>query len=58
MPREEQRPSSYHAGLLLTRAIIEHGLWKRARESGSNVNEVYVRRLRAKLSPHGESSLM
>jgi len=58
VPREEWRPRYYHAGLLLTRAIIEHALWERARESGSNVIEVHVRRLRTKLSPRGESSLM
>ncbi len=47
-----------NAGRLLTRAMIEDALWERDRESGSNVIEVYIRRLRAKLSPNGEPALI
>jgi DNA-binding response OmpR family regulator len=48
-----------HAGRLISRRTIEDALWERDRESGaSNVIDVYVRRLRAKLSEHGESPLI
>jgi DNA-binding response OmpR family regulator len=47
-----------NAGLLLTRPMIEAALWERDRETASNLIEVYVRRLRAKLSPHGEPPLI
>ncbi len=47
-----------NAGLLLTRPMIEAALWERDRETASNLIEVYVRRLRAKLSPHGEPALI
>jgi two-component system OmpR family response regulator len=45
-------------GLLLTRAMLEDALWESDRETSSNVIEVYVRRLRTKLSPHGEPELI
>ena len=46
-----------HAGKLVTRPMIEDALWERDRESGSsNVIDVYVRRLRVKLTEHGEPS--
>jgi two-component system, OmpR family, response regulator len=44
-----------HPGALLTRRQLEDSLWELDRESGSNVIEVYVGRLRRKLSPDGES---
>lgn len=47
-----------NAGLLLTRRMIEDALWERDRETASNLIEVYVRRLRAKLSPAGEPDLI
>ena len=47
-----------NAGLLLTRTMIEAALWERDRDTASNLIEVYVRRLRAKLSPDGETSLI
>jgi two-component system OmpR family response regulator len=48
-----------HAGRLVTRRTIEDALWERDRESGaSNVIDVYVRRLRAKLSERGEPPLI
>jgi DNA-binding response OmpR family regulator len=47
-----------NAGRLVTRAMIEDALWERDRESGSNVIEVYIRRLRTKLSPSGEPPLI
>jgi DNA-binding response OmpR family regulator len=47
-----------NAGLLLTRPMIEAALWERDRHTASNLIEVYVRRLRAKLSPHGEPPLI
>lgn len=47
-----------NAGLLLTRQMLENALWESGRETTSNVIEVYVRRLRTKLSPDGESELI
>jgi DNA-binding response OmpR family regulator len=47
-----------NAGLLLTRPMIEAALWERDRDTASNLIEVYVRRLRTKLSPHGEPPLI
>ena len=47
-----------NAGLLLTRPMIEAALWERGRDTASNLIEVYVRRLRTKLSPHGEPGLI
>ncbi|PZR58574.1 MAG: DNA-binding response regulator [Candidatus Meridianibacter frigidus] len=45
-------------GLLVTRAMLENALWETDRDTTSNVIEVYVRRLRAKLSPAGEAQLL
>ncbi len=47
-----------HPGRLLTRAMLEDALWDRDRETISNVIDVYVRRLRAKLSERGEPPLI
>jgi DNA-binding response OmpR family regulator len=47
-----------NAGRLVTRRMIEEALWDRERDTSSNVIEVYVRRLRAKLSPAGEPPLI
>ncbi|HTJ25074.1 MAG TPA: response regulator transcription factor [Candidatus Limnocylindria bacterium] len=47
-----------NAGLLVTRPMLEDALWERDRESGSNVIEVYVRRLRLKLTEGGEPPLI
>jgi DNA-binding response OmpR family regulator len=47
-----------NAGLLLTRPMIEDALWEPGRDTESNLIEVYVRRLRAKLSPNGEANLI
>ena len=47
-----------NAGLLLTRPMIENALWEPGRDTESNLIEVYVRRLRAKLSPSGEPNLI
>lgn len=47
-----------NVGILVTRAMIEDALWERDRETVSNLIEVYVRRLRTKLSPHGEPALI
>jgi DNA-binding response OmpR family regulator len=43
-------------GRLLTRAMFEDALWERDRETTSNIIDVYVRKLRLKLSVDGESS--
>lgn len=47
-----------NCGLLLTRNMLENALWENDRETTSNVIEVYVRRLRTKLSPGGEPELI
>jgi DNA-binding response OmpR family regulator len=47
-----------NAGLLLTRAMLEDALWERDRDTNSNVIDVYVRRLRMKLSEAGEEPLI
>ncbi|MBC5828808.1 MAG: response regulator transcription factor [Candidatus Eremiobacteraeota bacterium] len=47
-----------NAGLVVTRTMLEDALWETDRDTNSNVIEVYVRRLRSKLSPNGESSLL
>lgn len=47
-----------NAGLLITRAMLEDALWETTRDSASNVIEVYVRKLRGKLSPNAEPSLI
>jgi DNA-binding response OmpR family regulator len=46
-------------GLLVTRTMLENALWERDRTTASNLIEVYIRRLRAKLSGvQGESPLI
>jgi len=45
-------------GLLITRPMLENALWERDRETESNVIEVYVRRLRVKLSVGDEPPLI
>lgn len=47
-----------NTGLLLTRNMLEDALWENDRETSSNVIEVYVRRLRTKLSPGAEMELI
>jgi DNA-binding response OmpR family regulator len=47
-----------NAGLLVTRPMLENALWERDRETTSNLIEVYMRRLRAKLGAAGEPSLI
>jgi two-component system, OmpR family, response regulator len=47
-----------HAGALITRAMLEDALWERDRYTASNVIEVYVRKLRVKLSENGEPPLI
>jgi DNA-binding response OmpR family regulator len=38
--------------------MIEDALWEPGRDTESNIIEVYIRRLRAKLSPSGEPNLI
>jgi DNA-binding response OmpR family regulator len=45
-------------GLLITRTMLENALWERDRTTASNLIEVYIRRLRAKLGAAGEQSLI
>ena len=45
-------------GLLVTRTMLEDALWERDRATASNLIEVYIRRLRAKLSPGNEAPLI
>jgi DNA-binding response OmpR family regulator len=47
-----------NAGLLVTRPMLENALWERDRETTSNLIEVYMRRLRAKLGAAGEPPLI
>ncbi len=47
-----------NSGLLITRPMLENALWERDRDTASNIIEVYVRRLRSKLSPHREPTLI
>jgi DNA-binding response OmpR family regulator len=47
-----------NAGRLLSRAMIEDALFDRRSETVSNVVEVYVSRLRSKLTVSGESQLL
>jgi two-component system OmpR family response regulator len=47
-----------NAGRLVTRPMLEDALWERDRDTESNVIEVYVRRLRLKLSAPGEAPLI
>jgi two-component system copper resistance phosphate regulon response regulator CusR len=44
--------------LLITREMLEDALWERGRDTASNVIEVYIRRLRAKLGGEGERALI
>lgn len=43
---------------ILTRQVLENRLWDHDREYGSNLLDVYARRLRNKLSEGGESQLL
>ncbi len=47
-----------HPGRVLTRAMIEDELWTVDKANASNVVDVYVRRLRAKLEAGGETRLL
>jgi len=47
-----------NAGRLVTRPMIEDALFHRESEAVSNVVEVYVSRLRAKLTAGGEAQLL
>lgn len=47
-----------NTGLLITRPMLENALWERDRETASNLIEVYVRRLRAKLGALGGQQLI
>jgi DNA-binding response OmpR family regulator len=47
-----------NVGLLLSREMLEDALWEQDRDTASNVIEVYVRRLRAKLSVRDEAPLI
>jgi DNA-binding response OmpR family regulator len=47
-----------NAGVIVSRRMLEDALWERDRETASNLIEVYIRRLRVKLSPGGEPDLI
>jgi two-component system OmpR family response regulator len=47
-----------NAGRLITRRMIEDALFERESETTSNVVEVYVSRLRAKLTTGGAPQLL
>ena len=47
-----------NAGILITRRMLEDALWERDRDTESNVIEVYVRRLRLKLTAGGGTPLI
>jgi DNA-binding response OmpR family regulator len=47
-----------HPGRVMTRTMIEDALWTVDNASASNVVDVYVRRLRAKLEAEGEIRLL
>jgi DNA-binding response OmpR family regulator len=47
-----------HPGRVMTRAMIEDALWTIDKANASNVVDVYVRRLRAKLEAAGEIRLL
>jgi two-component system copper resistance phosphate regulon response regulator CusR len=47
-----------NAGLLITRTMIETALWTHDAEVTSNVIDVYIRRLRAKLTSKSHPSLL
>jgi two-component system OmpR family response regulator len=43
-------------GVVLTRTMLEDALWERDRDTSSNLIEVYIGRLRSKLTADGEAS--
>ena len=47
-----------NAGTVVTRAMIEDAIWARHSEISSNVIDVYIRRLRAKLECDGMSQII
>ena len=47
-----------NAGIVITRAMMERALWDQAAELASNVIDVYVGRLRAKVDAEGERPLL
>ena len=47
-----------NAGRTVTRRALEDRLWDRASDPGSNVLDVYARRLRNKLAAAGEPQLL
>ena len=47
-----------NAGRIVTRRTLEDRLWDRASDPGSNVLDVYARRLRNKLTAGGEPPLL
>ncbi|MEO6913408.1 MAG: response regulator transcription factor [Candidatus Baltobacteraceae bacterium] len=47
-----------NAGRIITRRMLEDALWDRKNESSSNVIEVYIRRLRAKVSVGHETAMI
>lgn len=47
-----------NAGRIVTRRSLEDRLWDRSSDPGSNVLDVYARRLRNKLSAEGEPQLL
>lgn len=47
-----------NVGLLITRSMLETALWDDASQLSSNVIEVYIRRLRAKLAAKNRPSLL
>lgn len=47
-----------NAGRTVTRRMLEERLWDRLSERGSNVLDVYARRLRKKLTERGEPQLL
>jgi two-component system, OmpR family, response regulator MprA len=47
-----------NAGRTVTRRTLENRLWDRESERGSNVLDVYARRLRKKLTENGEPQLL
>jgi two-component system copper resistance phosphate regulon response regulator CusR len=48
----------HNAGRVMTRAMIQDALWTVDKANSSNVVDVYVRRLRAKLEAGGEARLL
>ena len=47
-----------HPGRVMTRTMIEDALWTVDKANASNVVDVYIRRLRAKLEAEGEARLL